>query len=179
MKVRSHMTDKIKGWVLGVDPGQEGAIACLPIGTKNNVYNDFVQIYTIPFTHDKDGNKEIDSLALDNMCRDISQANILQVVVEDQWSRPGHSIKAAQKLGENFGKLKSALERFFTRKKLLYVAPTTWQSKVRKPVYCGEEGGNSKAITMKVVKSLYPEVNVGGNHNKADALLIATYWLVK
>lgn len=160
-------------YVLGIDPGQEGCITVLPVDRSGRLQPQKTSFYLIPNIETEDG-LFIDSKALNNLLSDLDSSKCLVAGVEKQWSRPGHSSKTSDKLMFNYGTLITLLE--VNGFKVRSFGPTVWQSAVRKPVI--ENFGlkvKDKEQSIRAVAYLFPHVDVGRNHNVADALLIGRY----
>lgn len=152
----------------GIDPGKDSFICAIT--------DDLVSFYRIPMIGD-----EIDLRALNDVFRGLSQPNY--AVIEDVHSVFGSSAKS----NFEFGRCVGMLEAFLVSSNIPYtkIQPKKWQKQMWEgiPIQVTSEGKtDTKATSLLAAQRLYPNVDMRKSerakkpdHNKVDALLIATY----
>jgi len=139
---------------IGIDPGNNGAIAFIPTDGKPW------------FLCLKDAtDKDIFEAVRDAV--EYADGEKLDVValIEQVASSPQMGVKSAFTFGEGFGKLVmllTALEIPFER-----IRPLKWQTAL------GCKSGGDKNVTKRKAQELFPAMKI--THANADALLIAEY----
>ena len=142
-----------KKLIVGIDPGKKGAIAFLDKDTFE------AEVYSMPqFVLDL-----VDILK-------SKQENIFFVVIEKQQSFPKQGVKSIFNLGIHYGIILGIL----TTLQIPYeeISCHKWQKEM---IGGNKERGKTKKLSLKKAKALFPYLDIGKNHNKADALLIAEY----
>lgn len=150
-------------YVLGIDPGRVGGVACLsPTGKVE-------WVIPMPVFSPRVGQEEIDTGALDVYV--IGRFGIsplpLTAFVEEVQPFPNSSRKAAFTFGRNY----EAVLSWCKVRGLSYslVLPKVWQRAV-----LGRETSDKK-VGLAWVRRRHPELDLGGHDGMSDALLIAEY----
>jgi len=141
-------------YIVGIDPGKKGAIAFLA--------KDFsqAQVYPMPeFEEDL-----INLLA-------VNKDKILYVAIEKQQPFPEQGISSTFKLGKHYGILLGILKTLEIP--FEEIPPQRW----RKAILGSCKGKRKilKKLSLEKARNLFPEINIGKNDGKADALLLAEY----
>jgi len=139
---------------LGVDPGKTGAVALL--GDDGSVLvEDFSDVYGMAFT----------------LREWMAMCNIVAAGVEKVASRPGQGVVSTFNFGMNVGTWHGLLAANAIA--LHTPTPRTWQQKYLSKA----DGPDTKAASLAVARRLYPtaDLRFKKHHNRADALLIATW----
>jgi len=142
-----------KFYIVGIDPGKRGAIAFL---NKNTLE---AEIYSMPqFVLDL-----VDILK-------SKQENIFFAVIEKQQSFPKQGVKSIFNLGIHYGIILGIL----TTLQIPYeeISCHKWQKEM---IGGNKIKGKTKEFSLKKAKALFPYLDIGKDHNKADALLIAEW----
>jgi hypothetical protein len=152
------MTTKYKA-VLGVDPGEKGAI-CLLVPSLGRV--EFMPTNTVPYK-------------LLCWLQAVSDTyNVSLVMIEDVHSIFGVSAGSNFNFGFNLGLIHGLLEQIHTMKDT--VTPKKWQ----KQLGITEKGKGIKKNTFELIQKLYPTAPLTGPKGglldgRSDALAIAHY----
>lgn len=142
----------MKNLIVGIDPGKKGAIAFLDKDTLE------AEVYSMPqFILDL-----VDILK-------SKQENIFFAVIEKQQPFPRQGIVSTFNLGEHYGTIKGIL--YTLQIPYIEVSPHKWQ----KEMIGIKKKAKIKELSLKKAKAFFPYLDIGKNHNKADALLIAEY----
>ncbi|MFO7877087.1 MAG: hypothetical protein R6U55_10955 [Desulfovermiculus sp.] len=140
---------------IGIDPGQSGAVALLPV-------DDLPQINDWPG----------DPSAAAEIIRDWSMGYQIQLVaLESVHAMPKQGVASTFKFGANFGAWQGILAALGLP--YLMPRPTEWQKGlVRK-----SDGADPKARSLAVARRLFPDAELSKkkDHGRADALLLA-WW---
>lgn len=154
-------------FVVGIDPGVEGALAVFKV--TDDLPFKFV---TLPFN----GNA-LDSKAFFDILREYD-ANVTLVVCENVIVKRGMKAQNMGTVGKNFGSLKTAVELFGAE--FLALHPQTWQANFGLGRFKAPEGKGSKEKARMLFTMMFPTLVVnmtgpkgGWNHNIVDAILIA------
>lgn len=169
---------------LGIDPGLKGAIALINTKTKE------VTTYIMPTTPIMIGDRQKNTINRKEVLKILRQYKIEAAVIERQWSRQGEGHVGAFTLGLGYGILLTCLDACDI--KYEEVTAQAWRAKVVNPRFdiikgqVGEEiyGYDTKQMSIKVCKYLYPEVSLlasptsrTDNDGLAEAILMASYFL--
>jgi len=144
-------TDKI---ILGIDPGQQGAIAFLPVSDGHPVVIDMPR-------------SEYDLLDVLNPFA----GKIYRCFIEKQQPFPKQGLRSTFSLARHYGIILGIL--FSLRIPVEEIAPRLWQ---RSLLGNGKKTrGQSKKLSLEKAKLMFPNVDLGKKHGRSDALLIAEY----
>lgn len=138
-------------YIMGIDPGQSGALAVLEIKGED-------EIYTLPFKNETD--RDIITTLIN-----IKKSTQPKCYIENVHTMPKQGIVSAGKFMKNFGLLIGAL--YAIGFVFEFVAPQVWQRSLK----CLSKG--NKNVTKTKAQQLFPGIKV--THAIADALLIAEY----
>lgn len=143
----------LKKYIVGIDPGKKGAIAFININSLK------AQVYNMPSYIE-----ELIKLFFPY------KENILLVAIEKQQPFPKQGVKSIFNLGTHYGIILGML----TTLQIPYeeISCHKWQKEM---IGSNKERGKTKELSLKKAKALFPYLDIGKNHNKADALLIAEY----
>lgn len=141
-----------KTLIVGIDPGRKGAIAFLDLQTENATVMDMPE--------DEDDLVPILWKSKDKICL---------VAIEEQQLIPKR--RGNREILIHYGILIGIIKSL----KLPYeeVPPPTWQKDL---LGRGKrKRGESKRLSLKKAKALFPFVEIGDHHGRSDALLIAEW----
>jgi hypothetical protein len=156
--------------VIGVDPGQTGALAVLDLGGR------VVRTTRMPVIKGAGSKTELDGPAIIAWVRAIQATHEIRLVaVERTHSMPKQGLSSTYAFGYGCGRIRGILEVLCGAVEL--VPPEQWVRAVLK----GQGGG--KAATLQFARRRWPDADlVGSNHagskpssGIADALVIAEY----
>ncbi len=147
------------GLIIGIDPGQKGAIAMLDTASGE------AWVCAMPV---RGKPAQPDVQAIDEWARAVGGQTSLGyafAIVEAQSTRP--NMKGANALMTGYGRLLGWLDI----RQVAYdtVSPRKWQG------VFGIAGDDTKAQSIDKARRLFPTVDIGKHHGIADALLIAEY----
>lgn len=150
--------------IIGIDPGQTGAIAALEKGKV-------VALHDMPVmarTHGK--GFQIDPYELSSLIMRIGVASITGVVMEQVNSRPGQGAQATFNFGEGVGVIKGVIGALSLS--LRMVTPQQWKKSaglIRKD----KDAARTLAIQMhpEVADQLTQKKDIG----RADAIMVARF----
>lgn len=147
--------------VVGVDPGKEGAIACIDQRTGDATVED------LPLMTDKSA-YWIDGLRLRDQLR-VMAPNV--VIVERVSTMPDQGVSSGFHFGMVFGSILSVVQSLQIRLEL--VTPVVWKRDLKLP------GGKDKRASLDKARLLFPQVDLklAKHHNRGEALLIALWYL--
>lgn len=150
--------------VLGIDPGLNGALALVEIGTGR-----LVEVYDMPVLTLK-SKRELDGYKLAHII-DSHAHEIAEVWIERVWSMPGEGAVQGFAFGEVYGLLRGVCMASFLP--LHEVVPTVWKKAAGVK---GEKDESRKVASVRwpLQSSLWPLVK---HHGRADAALIADHGL--
>lgn len=155
--------------VAGIDPGKSGAVAV--------AYYDLRRFYVRSLVFDTDGILDLHKLVSDIApAKDTSNPIPDHVYIEAVHGRGGWSATANYTFGSVNGQILSCLRHHVCRP-VSMIQPQKWQ---RSFFQEKDKGTKPKEKSLAYALGVFPdEANklVGKNHNKIDALLIATYGL--
>lgn len=138
-------------FVIGVDPGVSGGIAC--IDADNRAWAS-----KMPET-------ETDLLEHLREIQALSAEHFTCCYVEQVWSRPTDGGVQAFKFGKSYGTILGILAAMSFRRE--FVSPQKWQTAL------GCRTGGDKNVSKRKAQELFPDLRI--THAIADALLIAEY----
>ena len=141
-----------KFYIVGIDPGKKGAIAFLDKDTLK------AEVYSMPQL----------TIDLVDMLKN-KQKDIFFVILEKQQPYPKQGIVSTFNLGEHYGTIKGIL--YTLQIPYIEVSPHKWQ----KEMIGIKKKAKIKKLSLEKAKAFFPYLDIGKDHNKADALLIAEW----
>lgn len=162
--VKPHKQSMKAAWV-GVDPGQNGALACIGYTPDKPIRVVGRVVYVLPFSKltERDIFESITTLVCGARDNDLEVIGVLELV----HSMPKQGVSSMFKFGYNFGLLEMCL--IATGVGYTKVTPQKWQ----KTLGCNRRKGEGKNATKRRAQQLFPRIKV--THDIADALLLAEY----
>lgn len=156
--------------VLGIDPGQKGALALV---ASDATLIDLVDMPTIQITKTR---AEIDSHRLVEILEDWrGLEGEYRVLVERQQAMPKQGAASGFTIGQGYG----VLLGIFSAQKVSHeiVQPKAWQGAVLGKIAAGTSKDRSRLHAQR----LYPEADLGRrkDEGRSDAVCIALYGLEK
>lgn len=154
---------------IGIDPGLGGAVGF--IGKASAVVHD---LPTLPLPGRGLVRRRIDGRALNDLIREnVPKGESVRVFVEMVRAMGGvdNAIQTQGSLSRTLGAIEAVLD-------ILRVKPRMVEAKTWKGYY---KVGSDKKASLRVARHLFPhmdELKREGDHNRAEALLIA-YWGLK
>ena len=162
--------------VIGIDPGQSGAIALL----ADNHFAGFIDMPTMPR---KTSGEEIDAAFLGRKLRDarsahegaycvavLEQVNAMPSIPGKDGTRRAMGASSAFRFGESYGVLKGVLGAL--NLPVVFVAPLTWKRRLRLE---GTKKDFSRTAAIEWFPSATEYLQRKKDVGRADALLIA-HW---
>lgn len=152
--------------VIGIDPGQSGALAFLADGK----FHRFIDMPTMPR---KAGGNEVDAIALARAIRaSLAQhPGAYQVaVLEAVSAMPKQGVSGVFRFGESFGVVKGILGALSLP--LFLVPPVTWKKRLG---LAGAEKDLARTLAIQRFPDVAGELTRKKDIGRADALLIA-HW---
>jgi crossover junction endodeoxyribonuclease RuvC len=153
--------------VVGIDPGNLGAIAILDKNDGDVVY-DMPTFVTTGSGKTKKGNTKKHTMLDENEIRKIlSRPCIDHVFIEKSQSMPGQGSSSTFNYACSYGIIRGicvGLELPYT-----LIHPATWKRSMMKDM------DKSKDASIIRAKQLFPKVDIGKKDGRAEALLIAVY----
>ena len=149
--------------IIGIDPGAvSGAYAVLTTDGKFCLCNDFP-------VKDKmiDGKQFADDL--DDIIKATGEAT---AVLEHVNAMPGQGVCSSFNFGQGFGMIKGILDAFEITYDL--VRPAKW----KKALKLDREAETSLCLARQLYPGSQPFLKRKKDHNRAEAILLAHYWLV-
>lgn len=147
--------------LIGIDPGQRGAIVWRDVGGIDHA--EIVMPNISEF-----------SLYM-RVLKSRFEKQVIHAFIEKAQSFPKQGISSAFNYGQHFGELLGVLMAFGIPHTL--IAPGTWTRKM----FVGAKPGSPKSKALEVARRLFPEINLVPEGCKkphdgiVDALLIAEY----
>jgi crossover junction endodeoxyribonuclease RuvC len=149
--------------IIGIDPGAvSGAYSVLTRDGKFCLCNDFP-------VKDKmiDGKQLADDL--DNIIKATGEAS---AILEHVNAMPGQGVCSSFNFGQGFGIIKGVLDAFEVPYDL--VRPAKW----KKALHLDREAETSLCLARELYPASQPFLKRKKDHNRAEAILLAHYWLV-
>lgn len=148
---------------IGVDVGLTGAVALVTETPKPAVLTSVIDM---PVTED---GKQICLPTLIRLFSVFENSGVVTVMIEQQQAYPGEGVSSMFKHGHNFGLVKGVAAA--SGYPISYAAPNRW----KKAMGCGpgKEGGRQRALEL--FPELKDQLKRKGDHDRADALLLAEY----
>lgn len=152
-------------YMIGIDPGLTGAIACLDLGTGD------VYLADMPIYKGKNGKTVTNSAELAGIFRDIHERapGAVSAFLEQVWSRPKEGVSSAFRFGQNYGSLQTALAAF--QIPVHDVTPPVW----KKHFGLSKEKDSSRGLATQFFPRQYDQFKLVKHHGRAEAALIALY----
>lgn len=151
-------------YIVGIDPGNSGAIACLDLSTHDIIVCD------MPTYKGKSGKTVVNSMELLEMLEPPSgDPGSVFAVLEQVWSRPKEGVSSAFRFGQNYGSCQTALaaHKYDVRD----VTPPVW----KRHFGLTSDKGVSRGLAIQRFPrqaDLFKRVKDDG---RAEAALIALY----
>lgn len=151
-------------YILGIDPGQSGAIAIL------DVRGGLVDVIDMPTVEIQIGKATKRRVAPEAIAAELRMyAPYAKAFVEKVASRPGQGVASVFSFGESFGLVRGVLAGMDIP--VTMVVPTVWTKAMR--VVAGKDGSRQRAMELFPAKAaLFKRVCDDG---RADAALIAAW----
>lgn len=149
-------------FILGIDPGFTGAVACF--NTESLVLN----VLDMPIVKDKKGRKELNLASLYEMLRPISARKTL-AVLEYVAARPGQGAPATFRFGQGYGAIQMALMAHEIPTQ--YVTPAVW----KKHFGLSKDKGVSRGLAIQRFPEHAHYFERVKDDGRAEATLIALY----
>ena len=150
--------------IIGVDPGQTGAVAVLGIDGALRV----VDMPTVEIMRGGKARREIDVAALADLLRAIDGG---QAWIERVAARPGQGVASMFSFGRGVGQVEGVLAALQTP--VSYVTPQAWRKALRVPD--GKDGSRLRA--SQIMPAYAGEWRRAKDDGRAEAALIAMYGL--
>lgn len=151
-------------FIVGIDPGNTGAIACLDLKTCD------VTVLDMPTYKGKSGKVVVNPMELLEILEPpSSEPGSVMAVLEHVWSRPKEGVSSAFRFGQNYGSLQTALAAH--KYPVHDVTPPVW----KKHFGLNSEKGVSRGLAIQRFPrqaDLFKRVKDDG---RAEAALIALY----
>lgn len=139
---------------VGIDPGKTGAIAAI----DKNLEVYFLTLYP-------EG-----EVGASNIIRTIQRSSSKVVVfIEDCTINPKFGKVQCFKMGINFGIWRGVVAG--ANISFILEKPKVWQ----KGLLRSDDGVDTKKQSLAAAERIFPNISIGKNHNKSDALLMAYY----
>ncbi len=140
---------------IGIDPGVSGAIAYM--------WDGVAQVVSTPTLKAGKAGKDYNRQSMKEMLGAISRGRDAQAVIERQQFRPADGKGQVFKTGYGFGVWMGLMADLPVE----VVSPQKWKK------FFGLDKG--KDASLRKALDLFPEQDIGKNHNKAEALLLMEY----
>ena len=150
--------------IIGVDPGQTGAVAVLGFDGALRV----VDMPTVEIDRGGKARREIDVAALADLLRAIDGG---QAWIERVAARPGQGVASMFSFGRGVGQVEGVLAAL--RVPVSYVTPQAWRKTLRVPD--GKDGSRLRA--SQIMPAYAGEWRRAKDDGRAEAALIAMYGL--
>lgn len=156
----------MKTYILGVDPGFDGALAIYDAES-----NDLVAVNDMPtMENPKNGQREIDVFRLAALI-DMYATQISLAVIEEVGARPNESVTAVFRFGFGAGILKGVIGANQIR--TFYVKPQVWKTLMNL--------SHDKNKSLELARRRFPAAANDGifkrqkDHGRAEAALLAAF----
>jgi hypothetical protein len=148
-------------YYIGIDPGQEGAIAVMGKGD--------LKVFDMPVVSAK-GKPQLDFANLGRILRECSQRGDCIALVERVGSMPGQGLSSTFKFGMAYGGAIAALATLEIPYEL--ITPATWKRTFR---LVGGEKEDSRQRALELFPQMAELLKFKKHHGRAEALLLAEY----
>ena len=152
--------------IFGIDPGVSGAISIL----ENK---KVIEIHDMPTMIDgKKNKKQVNGSQVTNIIKEkLNQNKEIIVVVEHVNAMPGQGVTSMFNFGQTFGAIKGICAALGLP--IFFVRPAKWK-KHFDLINSSKDSSRTKAIEM--YPSLSDQLSKKKDNNKADAILIASFF---
>ena len=152
--------------VLGIDSGITGAMCLLTEGAGLNGLPG-AEFHDIPvYSHGERKRVDIRELA-----RLMDALHPTHTYIEDLWAQLGQGIISAGKMMETYG-IVTACAVLYTPENCVYpVSPQKWKNRFK----LSSNKDQSRGVLMRMIPDTIPWLKRVGDHNRAEAGLIALY----
>ena len=154
--------------IIGIDPGISGSICFLIDGR----ILDVVEMPTM--TEGKKNKKQVNGSQIYNEIKDRTEKidkNDIKVVIEQVSAMPGQGVTSMFNFGQSFGILKGICSAM--QLPMYFVRPAKWK-KYFNLINSEKDASRTKAI--EIFPYFSPNLAKKKDSNKADAILIASYY---
>lgn len=144
-------------FVMGIDPGQSGAIALIDDGIGH-----YEAVYDMP----------VDECGLWRIAREIEKEGFVRrICLEKVGPMPKQGISSTFKFGQNYGMLRAWAAKFEVP--FLLVTPQKWQN----AILDSDRGSDPKKRSLLFARRYWPAapLHLEKHHGRADALCLAEY----
>jgi len=158
----------IEGVYVGIDPGIDGAVACIDTEHGCQTINRIPALVVGPGSR-----RGIDLEGLAQLFGHVKSLAPKVIVIEDVHAMPKQGVSSTFSFGVTYGALQAMIAVY--RMPMVKVKPAAWKKIIMRGRPKGKDG------TIAYMSQKYPHcslVPVGGrakNHNFADALALADY----
>ena len=154
--------------IIGIDPGITGSICFFEDGK-------IINLIEMPnMTHGKKNKKQVNGAQIYNeissRIKNIEKKNI-KVVIEQVSAMPGQGVTSMFNFGQSFGILKGICSAM--QLPMYFVRPAKWK-KYFNLINSEKDASRTKAI--QVFPYISPQLSRKKDSNKADAILIASFF---
>ena len=153
---------------IGIDPGKSGSVAAVEDGK-------ILGVMDCPTIRPKNGKSQYDERAMYQMlfCHGLYLGSADKIILEKVHAMPGQGVVSMFEFGKGLGIWLGIL----ATQKIPYelITPQRWKKEMLRDI----PGTDQKARSVIAAKRLYPDLELPRkkDHNKADAVLIATWGL--
>lgn len=160
--------------IAAFDPGVTGAVALLSISKAHRVthHDSGIDVYDLP-TMGEGKQVVINGKAL---AAKLLEAGAEYVVIEAVHSMPGQGVSGVFKFGTVFGQILGVVQALGIPYEL--VQPAKWKREMRLMGGDGK-GEASRARALELFPALHASLARKRDHNRAEALLLARWWVEK
>jgi crossover junction endodeoxyribonuclease RuvC len=153
--------------IIGIDPGQTGAVAALFIGTDGKVFAEMTDTPTEQVTK---GKKKATEYLPSEMARLLSEYPNAHCFIEKVGAMPGQGVTSMFNFGKGFGLWIGILAGL----KIPYtlVTPQAWKKEIMQGV---ADKDAARGVAMRLYPKTSGELSRKKDIGRADALLIAEY----
>ena len=154
--------------IIGIDPGISGAICFF----ENGKILDVVEMPTM--TEGKKNKRQVNgSQVYNEISKKIKQVDKkdIKVIIEQVSAMPGQGVTSMFNFGQSFGILKGMCSAM--RLPMYFVRPVKWK-KYFSLINSEKDASRTKAI--EIFPYFSPNLSKKKDSNKADAILIASYY---
>ena len=154
--------------IIGIDPGISGSICFF----QDGVIRDVVEMPTM--IEGKKNKKQVNGPQIFNeiseKIKNMDKKNII-VVIEHVTAMPGHGVTSMFNFGQSFGILKGIFSAM--QLSVYFVRPAKWKKYFN---LINSEKDASRTRAIEIFPYYSPHLSRKKDSNKADAILIASYF---